>query len=388
MTLPTAPPLHGVKVVEMAANGPVPFGGMILADFGCDVVRVERSEARGGPIAPGVEIHHDVCGRGKRSIGVNLKDARGVSIVRQLVSEADVFLEGWRPGVAERLGIGPEVLRADNPRLIYARVTGYGQEGPYADAPGHDINYISMAGALGLIGRQGNAPTPPLNLLADYAGGGMMLGLGVLAAVIERQRSGVGQTLDVSMTDGVLLMMASLLGRSEMGPRGTNWLDSGAPFYEVYRTSDGGYMAVGAVEEQFWGELLKRTELDDDTLPNRWDPEQWTQLKQVLSEKFATRTRQEWCDVFKDGAACVTPVLSVRELPEHTHHLARHSFVDCEDGLIQPAPTPRFDRTSLDNPARPPTPGADTVGILDELGHGRTEIRRLLDEGVVYGKLD
>ena len=341
-------PLTGVRIVEIASLAPGPFGAMLLADLGAEVIRVERS---GG--APAVEPPPGPLDRGRVSLSADLKTPAGVQTVRALAARADVLIEGFRPGVAERLGIGPDALLELNPRLIYARMTGYGQDGPLADQAGHDINYAAIAGALEPLGRAGESPHPPLNLLADFAGGGSFLALGIVAALYERETSGRGQVIDAAMVDGASALMSFLHGMKAAGQwegaRGTNLLDGGAPFYDTFATRDGKFMAVGSVEPQFYAQLLIGLGLGDRELSAQFDPAGWPDTRQLFAEVFASRTRDEWTERFAGLDACVTPVLSPWEAHEHPHHRARGSFVEV-GGLRQPAPAPRFSRTPLDAP--------------------------------------
>jgi alpha-methylacyl-CoA racemase len=340
-------PLHGVKVLEIASLAPAPFGCMILADLGAEVLRVDR--AGGGGLGPPL-------GRSRRSVVVDLKHPDGPAAVMRLVENADVLVEGFRPGVAERIGIGPDACQARNPRLVYGRMTGWGQDGPLAPRAGHDINYIAVAGALEPIGRPGERPVPPLNLVGDFGGGGMLLALGVLAALYERERSGAGQVVDAAMVDGAALLTTFLHGMRASGlwsePRGENLLDGGAPFYDTYATAGGGYVAVGAIEPQFYAALLAGLGLDGADLPGQLDRAGWPVLRDRFAAAFATRTRDEWAAAFAGTDACVTPVLSPSEAPTHPHNAARGVFVEV-DGVIQPAPAPRFGRTPADRPTDP-----------------------------------
>ncbi|WP_037039861.1 CaiB/BaiF CoA transferase family protein [Pseudonocardia halophobica] len=338
---PTEGPLTGIKVVEFAGLGPGPFAAMLLADGGADVLRIDRPT---GPVDGGALT------RGRPWIGLDLKDPADLDTARALVSCADVLVEGFRPGVMERLGLGPDDCRADNPGLVYGRMTGWGQDGPRARQAGHDINYLALTGALRSIARRGEGPVPPLNLVGDYGGGGMMLAFGIVTALLERHRSGRGQVVDAAMVDGVSLLMTGVWSRAAQGrwshEPGTNDIDTGAPFYDVYATADGEYMAVGSIEPQFWARLLQGLGLDPDTLPAQWDREAWPQMKEVVADAFATRTRAEWTEVFADLDACVTPVLSLAEAPVDAHLRARRTLVQRPDGP-QPAAAPRLDRTPL-----------------------------------------
>jgi len=375
-------PLSGVRVIEIASLAPAPFGCMILADLGADVLRIDRAE-RCGPDAPQPS---DPLSRGRRSIGLNLKDPAAIDVLLRLVAEADVLVEGFRPGVAERLGFGPEVCAARNPRLIFARMTGWGQDGPLAPTAGHDIDYIAISGALGMVGRAGESPVPPVNLIGDFGGGGMLLALGILAAMIERAGSGQGQVVDAAMVDGSALLTSFVYGLRAAGgwqdSRGTNLLDGGAPFYDTYATADGQYVAVGALEPQFYAALLQGLGLADAGLPPQHDRQRWPELRQRFTDAFAGRSRAEWEQVFAGTDACVSPVLSLAEAPAHPHAVARDAFVSV-GGVTQPAPAPRFGRTAAGQPAAPPRPGADTDAVLAGLGLSARDIAGLRARGVV-----
>jgi alpha-methylacyl-CoA racemase len=338
-TKPGLGPLAGIRVVELAGIGPAPFCGMLFADLGADVVRVER---------PGsVNTKHDVLNRGKRPISVDLKHERGPAAVLGLAARADALIEGFRPGVTERLGVGPQQCWEVNPKLVYGRMTGWGQDGPLAAAAGHDIDYIGLSGMLHLIGRKDGPPQVPANLVGDFGGGALYLAVGVLAALLEARTSGQGQVVDASIVDGSAHLGAMLFGMLSSGQwtttRGTNLLDTGAPYYDVYETSDGEHMAVGALESQFYAELVERLGLTGK-LPDRDDPANWPELRKRFSEVFAQRTRAEWDEVFAGSDACVAPVLSMTEAAEHPHVAARETLVS-EDDVLQPAPAPRFSRT-------------------------------------------
>ena len=353
-------PLAGVRVVELTGLAPGPFGCMVLADLGADVVCVDRP---GGTVPPGA------LRRSRRVVTLDLRSPAGTDDLLRLADRADVLVEGFRPGVAERLGFGPGVCRARNPRLVYARLTGWGQDGPLAPRAGHDIDYIALAGALEPLGRAGQPPHAPLNLLGDFAGGGVLLAVGVLAALLERERSGAGQVVDAAMVDGSALLTAFLHGMIEQGrwpgPRGTNLLDGGAPFYDTYATADGGHMAVGALEPRFYAELLAGLGLDGDPdLPAQDDRAGWETLRGRLAERFAQRTRDEWTEVFAGLDACVAPVLSPTEAPRHPHNRARGTFLTVGEE-VQPAPAPRFSRTPAPPPWLPREP-TDVAGVLRE----------------------
>ncbi|WP_326829575.1 CoA transferase [Streptosporangium sp. NBC_01810] len=332
-------PLAGVRVLELAGLAPGPFAGMMLAGHGAEVLRVDRASvvAKAGD-APRV----DVMDRGKRTIGLDLKSPEGVAAFKELARHADVVVEVFRPGVAERLGIGPADLHAINPRLVYGRMTGWGQDGPLAPTAGHDIDYIAISGVLSMLGREGERPTPPINILGDFAGGGLMLAYGVLLALIERERTGEGRVIDAAMVDGAATLFAMFHHGAQTGlwgPRGTNLLDTGAPMYDTYETADGGHVAVGSLEPQFWAEMVTLMGLED--LPDRDDRKQWPALRERLAEAFRSRTRAEWEAIFDGSDACVSPVLEVGEAAEHPHNKARGTFVEV-GGVRQPAPAPRL----------------------------------------------
>ncbi|MGY1810054.1 CaiB/BaiF CoA transferase family protein [Blastococcus sp. SYSU D00669] len=356
-------PLAGLRVVEFTGLAPGPFACMVLADLGADVVRIDRPGRASTPDA-------EVLLRGRRhTLAADLKDPATVEAVLALLDRADVLVEGFRPGVVERLGLGPDVVLARNPRLVYGRITGWGQDGPLARAAGHDIDYIALAGALHPIGERGGAPLPPANLLGDFGGGGLLMAFGVLAALVERAASGRGQVVDAAMVDGAALLTTYLHGMAARGlwttERGANLLDGGAPFYGTYETSDGGYMAVGAIEPQFYAELLERLGLSAGDLPGQDDREQWDALRARLAKAFRGRTRDEWTAVFDGTDACVTPVLALDEAREHPHNRARGAFVEV-GGIAQPAPAPRFARTPAPTPAAPSS-GTDPA-VLGEWG--------------------
>ena len=374
--------LRGIRVVELGGIGPAPMAGMMLADMGADVVLVERSPERSALWVKDPSL------RGKRSLGLNLKSEQGVSVFLKLIERADVLIEGFRPGVTERLGIGPQPCLARNPRLIYGRMTGWGQDGPLAGAAGHDINYISIAGALHGVGRPGERPVPPLNLFGDMGGGAMLLTVGVLAALVERATSGQGQVIDAAMVDGTALQMWLLRGLHASGhwnaaERGVNLLDGGAHFYDTYETRDGRYVAIGPIEPQFYAELCRRLGLDPDRFADQMNARRWPDMKSELADIFKTRTRSEWCELLEGTDACFAPVLSMTEAPQHPHNMARHAYTDI-DGFTQPAPAPRFGRTpsAVAHGAR--APGQDTAAVLRELGLADAEVEALLRAGVAF----
>jgi alpha-methylacyl-CoA racemase len=360
-------PLVGLRVVELAGIGPGPHAGMLLADLGADVVRVERPPG-GLQLAP---KEQDQLLRGRRSITLDLKNPADRETLLALAQQADVLIEGLRPGVTERLGIGPADCRARNPRLIYARMTGWGQDGPLAGHAGHDITYIAVSGVLHAIGSADGKPVPPLNLVGDFGGGSMFLVMGVLAALWERERSGAGQVIDAAMVDGVSALAQMFWSLRACGlwtdQRGANLLDSGVPYYDTYACSDGQYIAVGALEPQFYAALLDGLGLTDAGLPDRLDPAGWPVLRQRFAEAFASRSRDEWMAVFDGTDACVAPVLSFAEVPAHPHIAARGTIITV-GGVPQAAPAPRFSRTVPDTPTPPPQPGADTAAVLADWG--------------------
>jgi alpha-methylacyl-CoA racemase len=358
-------PLQGVRVVEFAGIGPAPFCGMLLADLGADVVRIDRRGARGGLL--GAIGGTSLLDRGKRSIALDLKDAADLEVVRALVARADVLLEGFRPGVMERLGLGPDELLAANPALVYGRMTGWGQSGPLSHSAGHDIGYIALSGALGATGRPDERPAPPVNLLGDFGGGGVFLALGAVAALVHARATGEGQVVDAAIVDGTAVLTTMIHGMLEAGAwvdrRGVNLLDTGAPFYDVYRCSDGRFVAVGALEEKFYAALLEGLGMaDDPSVPPREDPRRWPELRALFTDRFASRTRAEWWEVFRGTDACVAPVWSLLEATTDPHNRAREVFVEV-DGRVQPAPAPRFSAT----------PGI--AGTVPQVGQHDAEIR-------------
>jgi alpha-methylacyl-CoA racemase len=368
-------PLRGLRVIEMAGIGPGPFCAMLLADMGADVIRIDRRGTAPEP-AHG-ELRTAVMNRGRRSIALDLKQPAALEVVLALVHSADVLLEGFRPGVMERLGLSPDVCLARNPRLVYGRMTGWGQQGPLAPAAGHDINYIALSGALSALGTP-ETPVPPLNLVGDFGGGAVMLAFGIACALLEARASGQGQVVDAAMVDGAALLMSMFYGMHAGGrwhERGNNLLDGAAPFYGCYRCADGKWVAVGAIEPQFYALLMQMLELPLAEWPQH-DRARWPQLKQVMALRFAAKTRDEWCALLEGSDACFAPVLGLDEAPGHAHNRARANFVEV-DGVVQPAPAPRFSRTPGAVQRPPEAPGRHTESILGELGFAAAEIQRL-----------
>lgn len=365
-------PLSGIRVVEISSLAPTAFGAMICADLGADVLRVDRAGARGR----GVDMPPGVLDRGRSTIALDLKDPDDLDALHRVIESADVLVEGFRPGVAERLGIGPDALLERNPRLVYARMTGWGQSGPLSERAGHDINYLAIAGALEPIGRAGERPVPPLNLVADLGGGGMLMALGVLAALQERQSSARGQVVDAAMVDGSSLLMTFLHGLRHAGlwpnERGSNLFDSGAPFYDTYECADGRYVAVGAVETEFFAQLLDTLDIED--VPHQYNFARWPELRERLAVAFKQRTRDEWAETFADVDACVSPVLTPWEAGEHPHNASRASFVRVGDAR-EPAPAPRFSRTPAESPQ--PLTAGNAAMLLDGWGLDNDLITRL-----------
>ncbi|MEI6487157.1 MAG: CaiB/BaiF CoA-transferase family protein [Sphingomonadales bacterium] len=372
-----AGPLQGVRIIELAGIGPGPFCGMMLADHGAEVIRVDR---------PGARIDaRDPLLRGRRVIGVDLKSAEGRALVLDLVKSADGLFEGFRPGVTERLGLGPAECHAVNPALVYGRMTGWGQFGPYAQAAGHDINYIALAGALHAYGRAGEKPTPPINMVGDFGGGGMMLAFGMVSALLHAKTTGQGQVIDCAMTDGAAALMAMIWGFRANGiwkdERGVNLLDTGAHMYDTYECADGKWISIGSLEPQFYALLLEKTGLKDDAdFAAQMNSAQWPALKERLTALFKTRSRDEWCADMEMTDVCFAPVLSMAEAPHHPHNAARGTFVEA-DGVMQPAPAPRYSATVTDAPRM--TKAADTDAILAELGYGADQVAALKAGGTV-----
>jgi alpha-methylacyl-CoA racemase len=367
----TGGPLTGVRIVEIAGLGAGPFCAMMLADMGADVVRVDRPTTPDGP---------GILGRGRRSIAIDLKTEAGGSLLLDLVGRADGLIEAFRPGVAERIGFGPERCHQMNPKLVYGRATGWGQQGPWNMMAGHDINYIALAGVLGMIGPEGGAPVPPLNLVGDFGGGGMLLAFGMVCAILEARGSGLGQVVDGAMVDGSALLATMFYEMSGRGrwreERGVNALDGGAPYYDTYETADGKWVAIGAVESQFWSALVELLGIDGPDLPEQGDVEAWPALRARIASAVATRTRDEWAELAAGTDTCLAPILSLGEAPDHPHHRDRGSFITVGDS-VQPAPAPRFSRTVPRSPNPPPAIGSDAHPVLSDWGVEKDEIVRL-----------
>ena len=382
----TTGPLAGLRIIELAGIGPGPFAAMMLADMGATVIRVERAQAVRGP-APETP-HWDVLLRGRRNVAIDLKHPRGVDTLLRLVEGADALIEGYRPGVMERLGIGPDVCLARNPRLVFGRMTGWGQDGPLADAAGHDINYIALAGALAHFSRAGEAPVPPLNMVGDFGGGGMMLAFGVVCALLEARTSGRGQVVDAAMVDGTAVLMSMFWAFKNVGlfdehAPGTNLLDTGAHFYDVFECADGRYVSIGAIEPQFYAQLLSITGLDaDEDFAAQMDASRWPRLKERLAGVMRTKTSAEWCALMEGTDVCFAPVLTMSEAARHPHNVARSTFLEL-DGVVQPAPAPRFSRTAARVAGPPAHPGQHSREVLLEAGFTADEIAALAADGAI-----
>ena len=377
-------PLTGIRIVELQGIGPGPFCGMMLSDMGAEVIRIDRADrvVGGDPAEP----PKDTLARGRRSVAIDLKQPAGVEAALRLIDGADAVFEGFRPGVMERLGLGPDVCLARNPKLVYGRMTGWGQEGPYAGMAGHDINYIALAGALAPIGRKGQAPVPPLNLIGDFGGGGMLLALGMVAALLEAQRSGQGQVVDAAMVDGASTLITFIHGLMAAGAwveePASNLLDTGSHFYDVYETSDGRYVSFGSIEPQFYAEFLELTGLKDQELPEQMDREGWAGMKERVAAIVKTKTRLEWEAVMDGSDVCFAPVLQPSEAISHPHALHRKSFVEV-GGVVQPAPAPRFSRTASAVQGPPAHAGQHSAAVLADAGFGEDEIAALRESGAV-----
>ncbi len=378
-------PLDGIRIVEFAGIGPGPFCGMMLADHGAEVIRIDRASGSRGGSQP--VTSKDVLARGRKSIAIDLKSAEGVALARKIAASADGIIEGFRPGVMERLGLGPDELLADNPKLVYGRMTGWGQTGPYAPYAGHDINYIALAGALAHFGRAGGKPTPPINMVGDFGGGGMMLAFGMVSALLNVARGGEGQVIDAAMTEGTAILMSMMHGMKAMGvwseDLGVNMLDTGAHFYDPYETADGKFVSIGSIEPQFYAELRARAGLaEDKNFDAQHDRGQWGALKAKLTALFKTKTRAEWDALMEHSDVCYAPVLTMSEAVVHPHNMARGTFIEV-GGAMQPAPAPRYSGTRNATPEPAPMPGDQTSAIIGSLGLGPAEIAQLRTAGTV-----
>jgi len=379
-------PLSDYRIIEIAGIGPGPFAAMMLADMGAEVIRVERAQSVRGQ-TPNTS-HWDILLRGRRNIAIDLKNPDGVETLLSLVEHADALIEGFRPGVMERLGVGPEVCVARNPKLVFGRMTGWGQDGPYAASAGHDINYISLAGALAHFAREGEAPVPPLNMVGDFGGGGMFLAYGVVCALLEAQKSGKGQVVDTAMVDGSAVLMSMFWAMKNIGmfnenKPGTNLLDTGAHFYDVFECSDGRYVSIGSIEPQFYALLLEKTGLTNDPdFSKQMDASQWPMLKAKLADVMRTQTSTQWCEIMEGTDVCFAPVLTMSEAAKHPHNVARNTFIEV-DGVTQPAPAPRFSRTSTDSPSAPAHAGQHSRAVLADWGFDAARIDSLIGGGAV-----
>jgi alpha-methylacyl-CoA racemase len=376
--------LSGYRVIELAGIGPAPMCAMMLSDMGAEVLRIDRTADAGLGIA--METKYNLLNRGRRSVAFDLKRPEAAEALLRLVERADALIEGFRPGVMERLGIGPDQCLARNPRLVYGRMTGWGQDGPLAHAAGHDINYIALAGALHSIGRKGETPVPPLNLVGDFGGGALYLALGVVTGLLEAQKSGKGQVVDTAMVDGVASLMTAIYGMRGAGVftdnRGENMLDTGAHFYDAYETSDGKYICIGSIEAKFYEELLQLSGLKGEELPRQLDRKSWPAMKERIAKLFRTKTRDEWCRIMEGSDVCFAPVLSMEEAPSHPHNRQRATFVE-ENGVIQPAPAPRFSRTPSAIQRPPARPGEHTEAALRDWGFSASDLERLRACGAI-----
>ncbi|MCP4086212.1 MAG: CoA transferase [Actinomycetia bacterium] len=377
-------PLAGIKVIELAGIGPGPMCAMLLSDLGAEVVRVDRLVSTDLGLDRGRKFN--VLNRGRRSVGVDLKSAEGVETVLELIGQADAVIEGFRPGVTERLGLGPEVCLARNPKLVYGRMTGWGQEGPIAHAAGHDINYVALSGALGSIGVAGGQPVPPLNLVGDFGGGALYLAFGLCAGLLEARQSGQGQVIDAAMVDGAASLMTAIYGMFASGSwdldRGTNVLDTGSHLYGTYECADGEWVSIGSIEGKFHAELLEKMGLEPEEIPDRMDRTRWVEHKKRFTEIFLGKTRAQWCEIMEGSDVCFAPVLSLAEAPSHPHMKERGTFVELE-GVVQPAPAPRFSRTPGEIQGPVPEPGQHTADVLGDWGWSADRIAALRSAGAI-----
>ena len=377
-------PLTGYKVIELAGIGPAPMCAMLLSDLGAEVLRIDRTADAGLGIA--IETKYSLLNRGRRSVAFDLKRPEATAALLRLIEKADALIEGFRPGVMERLGLGPDVCLARNPRLVFGRMTGWGQEGPLAMAAGHDINYIALSGALHSIGRRGEAPVPPLNLIGDFGGGALYLAFGVVAGLLEAQKSGKGQVIDAAMVDGAASLMTAIYGMHGAGiwsdERGANMLDTGAHYYDVYETKDGKHISIGSIEKKFYEELLQLSGLKNEELAPQNDRKSWPQMKERVAALFLTRTRDEWCKIMEGSDICFAPVLSMAEAPNHPHNKLRGTFVE-RDGVTQPTPAPRFSRTPGAIQGPPAKPGEHTETALRDWGFSAPDLERLRACGAI-----
>ena len=373
-------PLKGLKIIEMAGIGPGPFCGMVLADLGAEIIRIDRASAIG------TGSKQDAANRGKRSIAIDLKSEEGVEVVLKLVETADAIFEGFRPGVMERLGLGPDVCSQRNERIVFGRMTGWGQKGPLANAAGHDINYISLTGALAAIGRPGSPPVPPLNLIGDFGGGGMLLALGLVAALLESKESKKGQVVDAAMTDGSALLMTMIYTMQSSGvwktSMGSNLLDGGSHFYDTYECKDGKFISIGSIEPQFYALLCQIADLDEEVFGKQMSRDSWPEQKEEITKIFLNKSRDEWCDLMEGTDVCFAPVLDMSEAPKHPHNIERKTFIDLE-GVTQPAPAPRFSRTEPEVVSSPSIVGEHTNEVLSSIGLSDEDISSLKTSGAV-----
>jgi len=384
-------PLKGIKIIELAGIGPVPLCGMMLSDMGAEVIRIDRAGGHASSIT--IDRPNDILGRGRKSIRVNLKEPEGIEVIYRLLESADALIEGFRPGVTERLELGPDEVLARCPHIVYGRMTGWGQEGPMAQTAGHDINYIAITGALSAIGSKGGKPVPPLNLVGDNGGGASLLFGGVLCGIIEAKTSGKGQVIDAAMVDGAATLMAGIYGFRAQGiwedNRGSNFADGGAPFYDAYECADGEYISIGSIEPQFYALLMELADFDaeDPLFKEQFNKKNWPRCKEIMTARFKTKTRDEWCDIMDGTDICFAPVLSMAEAPSHPHNVHRSTFVEL-DGWMQPAPSPRFSRTVQEIQGPPPLIGENTEQVLRETGYSDVEIETLLDNNAVASAVE